>query len=259
MSNDSGKKTANAKETSVIVTWGSMVAILGTVGIYFVSQFVVGLLFAIFFGFSGWSQQKIEEWTGSTFGQFVLIATSGLVTVGFLWLLLRQRQSGLKVLGFARSPQWRDAIYTAAGFFVYFVLLITASVVVGRILGVDTDQEQDIGFEQAKAGSGGLVLVFLSLVVIPPIVEELIFRGFLFGGLRTKLTLLWAAVITSVLFAIPHLLGGISGLLWIAAVDTFILSLVLCYVREKSGALWAPIGIHAVKNSLAFIAIFVIQ
>lgn len=258
MSNDSGKKVAQ-KEKGAAITWGPVAAILGTIGIYVLSQFVIGFLFGLFFGFSSWSQEKIDDWAGSTFGQFLLIGTSGLATMGLLWVLLRKLRAGFKVLGFSRAPQWRDALITAAGFFVYFVLLITATVIASQFLGLNTDQEQDIGFEQAKAGSGGLALVFLSLVIIPPIVEEIVFRGFLFGGLRTRLSLGWAIVITSALFAAPHLLGGFSGLLWIAAVDTFVLSLVLCYVREKTGALWAPIGIHAVKNSLAFIAIFVIQ
>jgi membrane protease YdiL (CAAX protease family) len=258
MSKDSGKKVS-LKEKGATITWGPVAAILGTIGIYFLSQFVIGFLFGLFFGFSSWSQEKIDDWAQSTVGQFLLIGTSGLATMGLLWLFLRRLRAGFKVLGFSRRPQWNDALFTAAGFFVYFVLLITATVIASQFFGVNADQEQDIGFEQVKAGSGGLALVFLSLVVIPPVVEEIMFRGFLFGGLRGRLSFWWTTAIVSVLFAAPHLFGGFSGLLWIAAIDTFVLSLVLCYVREKTGALWASIGIHAVKNSLAFIAIFVIQ
>lgn len=262
MSEDSGKTVKQSDEKSKktkATAWGPLATVLLTIALYFLSQFVVGILFGIFFGISGWTEEKIDKWTDSTFAQFLFIAFSGLATLGTLWLFLRHRRLSFRMLGFGRKPQWRDVAYVAAGFFVYFVLLIAASVIVGQILGINTEQEQDVGFEQAKAGAGGLALVFLSLVVIPPIVEEVVFRGFLFGGLRTKLSLGWATVITSVLFAAPHLLGGTSGLLWIAAVDTFVLSLVLCYVREKTGALWTAIGIHAVKNSLAFIAIFVVQ
>lgn len=257
MSDGSGKSATKEKGATIIRE--PLVAILATVGIYFLSQFVVGIVFGLVFGFSGWSATKINEWTGSSFGQFLLIAVSALATLGLLRLFLRTRRAGFARLGFGRTPQWRDAAYTAVGFFIYFVLLIVASIIARQFFGVNTEQEQDIGFEQAKIGGSGLVWVFLSLVVIPPIVEETVFRGFLFGGLRSKLTFVWATTITSVLFAAPHLLGSNSGLLWIAAIDTFVLSLVLCYAREKTGALWACIGIHAIKNSLAFIAVFVIQ
>jgi membrane protease YdiL (CAAX protease family) len=127
-------------------------------------------------------------------------------------------------------------------------------------VGVDTDQEQAIGYENAVSFFQ-LSLVFISLAVFPPVAEELLFRGFLFGGLRKKMTFVGAAVVTSIFFGALHLFTGMpgEGLIWIAAIDTFVLSMVLCYVREKTGAIWACIGIHAVKNSLAFLLYFVIK
>jgi len=53
--------------------------------------------------------------------------------------------------------------------------------------------------------------------------------------------------------------GSGEPLLWIAALDTFILSFVLIYLKEKTGSLWPPIGLHMLKNSLAFISIFILH
>ena len=85
-------------------------------------------------------------------------------------------------------------------------------------------------------------------------------RGFLFGALRRSTGFWISAAITSVIFASLHLGGGEqgAGLLWIAAIDTFILSLALCYLREKTGRLWASIGLHAIKNGVAFVALFIL-
>ena len=70
----------------------------------------------------------------------------------------------------------------------------------------------------------------------------------------------WAIIITSLIFASPHLLeSGSGGLLWIAGIDTFVLSLVLCWVREKTGRLYAGMGIHALKNTVAFISLFLLH
>ena len=142
------------------------------------------------------------------------------------------------------------------GFAAYFVLYIVGLVIAKALVpSLNLEQEQEIGFSTNTQGAA-LLPVFISLVILPPITEEIVARGFLFGGLRTKLPFAVAATITSVLFAAAHLGEASEGLLWIAAVDTFILSLVLCYLREKTGSLWPSIGVHALKNGLAFIVLF---
>ena len=249
---------ASGSEKSGAIPWGPLAAILVTITTYLVSQVLVGVLFGLFFSIVGWEQERINRWADSTFGQFLLMFVSSAITLGVLWWFLKLKRVGFRILGFSRAPQWRDAGLTILGFLVYFVFLIVATVIAGQLLGINTEQKQEIGFEGVKAGGGGLALVFLGLVILPPLVEEILFRGFLFRGFRTKLSFPWAVLLTSVLLAVPHLFASSSGFLWIAAVDTFVLSLVLCYMREKTGALWVPIGIHAIKNSLAFIYVFVI-
>jgi len=121
------------------------------------------------------------------------------------------------------------------------------------------EQEQEIGFSTAVSGLT-LVPIFISLVVLPPVVEEILARGFLYTGLRTKLKPILATLITSVLFAVAHLQWGEGApLLWVAAIDTFVLSMVLCYLRETTGRLAAPIMLHAIKNGIAFAALFIFK
>jgi len=85
------------------------------------------------------------------------------------------------------------------------------------------------------------------------------FRGFVYTGLRTKLQPVGSALITSAVFASLHLeFGNGAPLLWVAAIDTFILSLVLCYLREKTGSLWPGICLHALKNFVAFATLYLI-
>lgn len=85
-------------------------------------------------------------------------------------------------------------------------------------------------------------------------------RGFLYTTLKKALKPIWAVLLTSALFAAAHLSeGGSSGLLWIGALDTFVLSLVLIYLREKTGGLWASITLHAIKNGIAFVTLFLLH
>jgi membrane protease YdiL (CAAX protease family) len=73
---------------------------------------------------------------------------------------------------------------------------------------------------------------------LPPLGEEILVRGYLFSGLRMVWRFLPAVIVTSLLFGAAHLeFGGGGPLVWAAAIDTFILSVVLCFLRERSGAL----------------------
>lgn len=254
MSEDSSKPAHHKK--GAVVPWGPVAAVLVTVVTYFASQFLVGFLFGFAFGVLGWSDNRVNAWIDTTYAQFLIVTASAVASLLVLKLFLDTRKGKFSSLGLMRGPNQRDVLYTLVGFVVYFGLLVVAAVIAANA-GVDTEREQNVGFEQAKTTGDSLLLVFFSLVILPPIVEEILFRGFLFTGLRSKLNLFKTTIITSLLFAAPHLLGSDTGLLWIAAIDTFVLSLVLCYVREKTGALWASMGIHALKNGLAFVFLFV--
>ncbi|HET8671581.1 MAG TPA: CPBP family intramembrane glutamic endopeptidase, partial [Candidatus Saccharimonadales bacterium] len=84
---------------------------------------------------------------------------------------------------------------------------------------------------------------------------------FFYGTLRANKMRKWTAmVVTSILFGVLHLFGAAEGgLLWIAFIDTFVLSLVLCHLREENGTIWASIGVHALKNGFVFANLFIIN
>jgi membrane protease YdiL (CAAX protease family) len=139
---------------------------------------------------------------------------------------------------------------------LYFVAL---SIITRFVPHLNVNQKQQLGFNN-PAGATQLILTFISLVVLPPIAEEIIFRGLIYTSLKKKLPIWLAAIVTCGLFAAGHLSeGGSSGPLYIAAIDTFSLSLVLIYIREKTGRLYAGMTLHALKNCIAFIALFALH
>jgi membrane protease YdiL (CAAX protease family) len=150
-------------------------------------------------------------------------------------------------------------MYAFCGFAAYFAGYVLLLGLVSHIFpGINVDQKQQLGFEN-PATDTSLLLTFVSLVVLPPLVEETVFRGFVYSGLKTKLKPIVAALATSALFAMAHLeFGSGKPLLWVAGIDTFTLSLVLCYLREKTDSLWPGILLHALKNSIAFVSLFLI-
>jgi membrane protease YdiL (CAAX protease family) len=136
--------------------------------------------------------------------------------------------------------------------------MIIATVIIKNAFPViDLNQKQELGFNTYTTGIG-LLPIFISLVIIPPVIEEIATRGFLYTGLRTKWNVWIAGIITSVIFGAAHLQWESNApLLWAAAIDTFILSAVLIYVREKTNSIMPAVGIHMIKNFLAFVALFI--
>ena len=94
-------------------------------------------------------------------------------------------------------------------------------------------------------------------MIIAPLAEELLFRGYLYGKIR-KLAPIWVAVLVSSLaFGVAHLWSGPdTPLQWAVMIDTFVLGIMLSLLREYTGAVWASVLVHAIKNGLAFYLLF---
>lgn len=95
---------------------------------------------------------------------------------------------------------------------------------------------------------------FLVIVLLAPFVEEILFRGLVFGNLKGK-SLAVAYVLSCVLFALAHV--------WSFAADSqtltrfFVLlqylvpGFVLAWSYDRSGTFWTPFALHAAFNALA--------
>lgn len=89
-----------------------------------------------------------------------------------------------------------------------------------------------------------LALLIITLGIVPAIFEELCFRGFLFGALRTRLSGTATVVASALLFGVFHEILAPGRLL----PSTF-LGLILGWVRLRSASIWPGIVLHALNNS----------
>ncbi len=150
----------------------------------------------------------------------ISLAMSVVVSIGTYWLLqLFQRESEYQEMV-------SDAIVT--------------------VLGLLSD-----GSPQERAEHGlRLFLMALAVVVVAPITEEILFRGVLYSGLRTRVGNAPAIGISAAFFSLAHLHA--EGIVPFA-----LLGIILAWTYQKSGVLAVPILVHAIFNlvNLAFIVL----
>ncbi len=191
----------------------------------------------------------------------VLVYGLALFLVIAVPFYLRKRKTGLKDLGMNDFPAIMDLIVTPLGLILYVVTSALLLVVISSILPglIDPNQAQQLPFSQTiLVFKWQYALAFLTLVVLAPFVEELLFRGYLYGKLRNSAPVWLAVIITSLTFGVAHLWAGPDNpLQWGVMLDTFALSLVMSMAREYTGAIWVPIFMHMTKNGIAFYFLFV--
>lgn len=178
----------------------------------------------------------------------VYLLTLG-ITLGVPWFL-RRRFTGRTDLGLTRLPSWMDITLAPAGAVIYLLASSALIILLTSIFPqIDVQQAQDVGF-QNLANQTQYLLAFVTLVVLAPFAEEVLFRGYLYGKLRKHAPIWLAMLITGALFAAAH--GQ-----WNVAIDTFALSLVMTSLREITGSIWAGVLLHMMKNGLAFYLLFI--
>jgi len=230
-------------------TWKKSLLVL----LWVATAFVVAQLFvaALLYGL---------EATGFTFSDdnpslvaFFTAAVYGLTLVLVLFVpykFFKKARVSRKTLGVTRLPNWVDILLTLPAAFVYLLIAALLATVVSAIFPeFNLDQAQDVGFNNLTQNTG-YFFAFMTLIVLAPLAEELLFRGYLYGKLREIAGLLSAVFLTSLLFGAAHMQ-------WNLAVDTFALSLVLCSLREITGSIWAGVLLHMLKNGVAFYFIFI--
>ena len=153
-------------------------------------------------------------------------------------------------LGLNGTPTWTDIGLAPIGFVAGTLLAMGVTYVFSLMPWFDAGEAQNVGFSLYLSGwERGLA--FLLLVVVAPVAEELIFRGWLYGKLRTRLAAPAAILVVSALFGLVHMQ-------WNVGVNVFALSVVLCLMREVTGTVYAGILTHMIKNGVAFYLLFVL-
>ncbi len=195
----------------------------------------------------------LENFTSAAVSQTIVAVLvyilSIVIVIGVPYLIWRRKIS-LETLGLGRLLSWTDIGLAPLAFIAYSLLTTTIlAIVTTTITEFPADQVQDVGF-QAFGTRLDNMLAFATLVVLAPLAEEILFRGYLYGKLKGYVPTVVAALVTSLLFGLVHLQ-------WNVGIDVFVLSLILCGLRSLTGSIWAGVIVHMIKNGIAYYILFI--
>lgn len=146
--------------------------------------------------------------------------------------------------GLRRAPFWRTIGWSALGMVSFWIVSGAYSALVK-----DHGKQKVLEDLHAKNSTLTIVAVALLVIMVAPAAEEFFFRGFFYRALRTRMGVLLAALVDGALFGGVHYEGPKTAvLLPVLAV----LGFVFCLVYEKTGTLFATIGLHALNNTIAY-------
>ena len=180
-----------------------------------------------------------------TLCNFVFFCINFLViTVIFRHYLLENLKTGME-------KPFRCFGCAALGLVAYWLLSLLVQLF---ILCVDPDFFNVNDAYIDSMAQDNFTLIFVSTVVLVPVVEECFYRGLMFGAIynRNKLA---AYLLTSVVFSVVHIIGYIGMYDWftlsLCLLQYLPAGLCLAWAYARANSIWAPIIMHITINLLS--------
>ena len=209
----------------------------------------VGVVLAAWFLLLGYDALAQEGKRTVEFGDVLTGAVIyASIVIFLLGLLIYRNLSPSAIFGFGGERFFAvlgSSLLALAA--AYPVLMLVQAMVLGASGGQMQPQEVVQFLQEAKSPRDRLAVMIMA-VVVAPVAEEVIFRGYLYPVGKRFVGPFFSMVGTSLLFAVLH--GHAAS---VPALFTLAVCLGLAY--EKTGTLLVPMVMHAVFNAISIAAI----
>jgi membrane protease YdiL (CAAX protease family) len=196
-----------------------------------------------------------EAFTTGTFVSAILATEASMLVVLYFRLIapgaVTWRDLGLRPLPFEKIL--RIGLLAGLGGFVL-------AAVVGSALaqiGLKPNQVDELRFIR-REGPASFAAVLIAAAVCAPIVEELFFRGFLFGLYRRRQPLWVAYLVPGLIFALLHLQPALMSPPQMVGlgIGIFVLGTVLTLVYQRTDSLFPGMVAHAFNNATGLLLLY---
>lgn len=188
--------------------------------------------------------KALPDSTGSQL-QLVLVGfllQSVFIITALLLVIVFRRGLSLQSLGLVRTNRrWLLRGFLMAIAAIPAVALV--NIIISNFRGAPLENPQIEMLDPGTLSAGPVLLTLFAAGLIAPLVEEIVFRGFFYGWLRTRFGQPLSMTVSAGLFSLLH---GIA--LLIPAL--FVVGLMLAWIYEKSGSLWPVIVMHSAFNTI---------
>ncbi len=176
----------------------------------------------------------------------LFLALVALITVYFA---LRKYNLSWKAIGFNYSKGVSNNRKTIILYI--FVLLVVAGVNLAFMyLIVDINPNSRSG-DIKDPTLFRVLIAYASAVVVSPIYEEILYRGFLYQAFRNSIGKSMAIVLSAILFSLVHLPSYDILLI------NFINGILLALIYEKTKSIYSPIIVHGGFNGCLLTIVFI--
>ncbi|MFD6971334.1 CPBP family intramembrane glutamic endopeptidase [Streptomyces sp. NPDC059949] len=241
---------------------------IGRIGTWPAVALTVAVLVAANLVMHRWTGLSVLSGLSDLSGLVTAVVVSALLLGVLRWAGGTRADAGLAPGTLARGTRWA----------LVLIALVAAVYLVGALLPATRTLFEDRRYD----GMSGSELTLRVLVLVPVgtvLVEEIAFRGVLYGLVHRARGALWATTVSSLLFGLWHVLpslhlatakpaltavfgdSALGGVLAVVAAVLFTAAagVLFCELRRRSGSLLAPMGLHWAVNAFGYVAGFLLR
>ena len=235
----------DGRDRVAVPFWNGVLSAVAAVGIGFVVAFVAGIVLTIAVVLATGHAPSVKP--GHPFAVAIELTMYAAAGSFAWWRLAKAGRNPFRPL---RSPEIRAILLGVSALVVLRVGTGIQLVLTHQTKHVQAGFEHfDVVTRAPAVTAIGVTLGVLTMVIVAPLVEEIIFRGLLFGAIVQRMGVLASALITALLFGLIH--GDPVLFPTLAA-----LGFVTALAYAATGNLWVPITLHALNNALG--AVFLV-
>lgn len=180
---------------------------------------------------------------------WVMVSLSTLIWIPVLLVIAAMaRTAGAGRIRWGTLDGWNKPLVVGVG-----LAAIVQSVMLSLLAGDATTPLQE-----AMRTRGDLVAVVVFALLIAPLVEELFFRGYLYGALENAFGRRLAVIVVGLVFGMFHGVQYAGAPTALIAVT--LMGLATTWVRAYTGGLWPCVALHVLYNLVGvtmLVAVFV--
>lgn len=175
------------------------------------------------------------------------VVTGGIPTTVALWFValwygLRARGWTWTDLGLGSGEGFAPGRWWWQVALAYLGVVVLATLVANQLSAPGEQPNVMVGGVQF--GPVAIVAIWVSVAVVGPLVEEVVFRRILLGWLESRVGLALAVLVQGVVFAAIHVVP-------VAMVLTFLLAVAAALLTRWHRSLWPALALHVLNNMIA--------